>query len=84
MLETHGLASGHPERPADAAVRPARILSTLYWPKRAAWVSRVDSIDRAELSTLGVSRTLLASASRYDAVVLDGASGGAVRLTGDR
>lgn len=81
MLDTHGLASADPDSAAGVAARPARILSTLHWPKRAAWVSRVDLVDRAGLSTLEVLRALLASARRYDAVVLDGASGGAVRLT---
>jgi hypothetical protein len=65
---------------AGAPRRP-RILTTLHWSKREAWMSRVDVLDRAKLSTVAILQRLLASARRYDVLVLDGATGGAVRAT---
>lgn len=58
-----------------------RILSTAYWPKRAAWMSRVDALARDALPAWSVLRQLATSPGRYDAVVIDGATGGVVRLT---
>ncbi len=63
--------------PADGL----RILTTLHWPRRAAWTSRVDLLDRTRLSPGAILARIGAAPGRYDAVVLDGATGGAVRLS---
>ena len=81
MAGAQAVAIAEPAKRVQVAVRSPRILSTLYWPKRASWMSRVDVVNRTELSTAAVLRRLVASRGRYDAVVLDGATGGAVRLT---
>ncbi len=57
-----------------------RTLSTLWWPKRPAWMSRVEVLNRASLSSLSLLGRL-ATAAGYDAVAIDGATGGRVRLT---
>jgi len=69
----HASREGAPRRP--------RILTTLHWSKREAWMSRVDVLDRALLSTAEILRRLVASADAYDVIVVDGATGGAVRAT---
>jgi len=81
-----GTAPGAERQPAgvravveDLACFP-KTLTTLHWPRRAAWMSRVEVLDRAALSSHGILLRL-ASAIGHHAVVLDGATGGAVRLT---
>jgi glycosyltransferase involved in cell wall biosynthesis len=58
-----------------------RILTTLDWHRRQRWMSAVDVLDRRALGTAQVLRRLVLLASDYDALVLDGATGGPVRLT---
>ncbi len=81
MAGEQAVPTADPAKRLDVPMRSPRILSTLYWPKRATWMARVDVIHRAELSTAAVLRRLVAAPGRYDAVVLDGATGGAVRFT---
>jgi glycosyltransferase involved in cell wall biosynthesis len=57
-----------------------RIVSTLPWSRRKAWQERVETI-RREGSWVSVMRRVVNAAERADAVILDGASGGSVRLT---
>jgi hypothetical protein len=68
--------------PPLPAARPGfpRTLTTLAWDKRPAWTSRVEVLRHGELSPLAILRRLGAAAD-YDAVVVDGATGGAVRLS---
>jgi glycosyltransferase involved in cell wall biosynthesis len=56
-------------------------VSTLDWWRRPRWTSRVDILRRDGATTAGVLRRLVRAALRADAVVLDGATGGAVRAT---
>lgn len=51
------------------------VLSTLYFPRRALWTSRVDMLDRGAMSAQRLLTELLRKASTYDVVVLDGAVG---------
>lgn len=66
-------------RPVGAPASP-RIVSTLHWPLRRRWTSEVTVVDRRSAGTAAALRRLAATAGDYDAVVLDGATGGAVRL----
>ncbi|HTP24535.1 MAG TPA: glycosyltransferase [Anaeromyxobacteraceae bacterium] len=63
--------------PCDASF--PRTLSTLHWPKRAAWMSRVEVLSHEETGTSAILLRL-AMADRYDAIVVDGATGGKVRV----
>jgi glycosyltransferase involved in cell wall biosynthesis len=56
------------------AVR-ARILSTHTYSLSRAWLERVDAIDRGALSGPRLLARVVRSASKYDAVVLDGSGG---------
>lgn len=71
----------NPLRPPSDMPRtvPPRTLSPLYWPKRAAWMARVEVLNEAQRPAITVLRRL-ATAIDYAAVVLDGAKGGRVRL----
>lgn len=51
------------------------VLSTLYFPRRSAWTSRVDMLDRRAMSPQRLLVRLLKEAPGYDVVVLDGAVG---------
>jgi glycosyltransferase involved in cell wall biosynthesis len=66
---------------APARARVPRILTTLNWWRRPAWMSRVEVLDREKMSTRALLARLVASAPDYDVLVLDGATGGAVRAT---
>ncbi len=65
--------------PEDPAPFP-KTLTTLHWPKRPTWTSRVEVLDRTGLSTPEIFLRL-AKATGHDAIVVDGATGGPVRLT---
>ncbi len=61
-------------------VRPARptaprIVSTLHYPRRRQWASRVRMIDSGALSRRAVVRRLVSEADWCDAIVLDGSIG---------
>jgi hypothetical protein len=64
--------------PAPRAAFP-RTLTTLAWERRPAWTSRVEVV-RRERGAVAILRRLAAASAGYDAVVVDGATGGAVRL----
>ncbi len=66
------------------AVAPApfpRTVSTLDWWRRPRWTSRVQFIQRTDASTATVLQRLVRAALASDALVVDGATGGAVRAT---
>lgn len=53
----------------------ASILTTLYYPRRPAWVERVEMIDPDTLSRPALLRMIVGESRRYDALVLNGSVG---------
>ena len=51
------------------------VVSTLYFPRRAAWAGRVRMLDRTSMSRTALLRELLRSTTGDDVVVLDGGIG---------
>lgn len=51
------------------------ILTTLYFPRRPAWMARARTLDRNSMSAAQLCYRLLAEAAADDVVVLDGAIG---------
>jgi hypothetical protein len=57
-----------------------RLLTTLYWPKRPAWMAYGDVVDRDAVATSALLARLARAPGRYEVVALDGASGGRARV----
>ena len=66
------------DEPASPCAPFPRTVSTLDWWRRPRWTSRVEIV-RRDGSIVAALRRLLGAAVAADAVVLDGATGGAVR-----
>ncbi|MFT3915497.1 MAG: glycosyltransferase [Anaeromyxobacteraceae bacterium] len=71
-METHALMVPHPSG-------RARTLSTLHWPLRRRWMTEVEVLDRGAHGPVALA-VRLGLARGYDAVVIDGATGGATRV----
>lgn len=56
-------------------MRVGVVVSTLYYPRRPAWMARVESIDRAALSRRALLTQLVRASATCDVMVLDGAVG---------
>ena len=58
----------------------ASAFSTLHWPHRPQWASRVDSIDPSTLPRVQALRTVLGAARDHGLIVLNGSMSGRVDL----
>jgi hypothetical protein len=61
-----------PTRDAESPLARKKVITTLYFPRRAAWSERVDMLDVEAASGVSVASRLVRESTCYEAMVLNG------------